>query len=226
MSDAAVKALVEDVLLWKFLGSAAWSGAALLAGATAHHCVALQPAPGGVFSMATYGLWLTSLAVLYSQRRIAAAIDVPPIYAPGLGCTHSSWLSLLLTRCALRTRKALDILDALLFYSACGVSGSFAVWAIGSPDQPGAAGGGAHARPLLRLLSCSAGASPARSRPIPVTSLAAPRPAESRWLLAYGAAVGWVYAAVYLVRAQNVLSYPLLQRPRLYRALGRWRASE
>ncbi|GBF92322.1 hypothetical protein Rsub_05524 [Raphidocelis subcapitata] len=45
------------------------------------------------------------------------------------------------------------------------------------------------------------------------------------WLLWYGVALGLAYAVGYLVRAKNVLSYPIVQRPRYYRVKQRLRAA-
>jgi hypothetical protein len=130
-----------DLIAWKFAGAAAWHTALFGLGAAAWH---LAAAPGsglpwrllsfsGLLQLAA--LYLTSLGVLYAQRRLLAAADVPPVHLPALG--------LFASRCVLRTRKLPGLVDALLLYAACAASGvvGVATLAGGAVNSKGVAGG-------------------------------------------------------------------------------------
>lgn len=136
MTNAAdFNAFVDDVMLWKLAGAAAWSTAACLAGLVLH-ALSWPPPASGVFSVASCMLILSVLLVVYCQRRNMAAMDVPPLHVQALGLPHSAWLPRLFSRCLLRTRKAPDVANAALMYAACAASGCIGVWGLGAPSKP------------------------------------------------------------------------------------------
>lgn len=139
------KQQIDEILLWKLGGAAAWHAGLFAIGALAWHVVAWPTgssppgAPGASSSLLTcfhlLVLYMTTLLVLYYQRRVLSAIDVPPLKVPQLGLTHSSWVALFISRCVVRTYKLADVVDAALFYAACMLSGCYCARSFARPPQ-------------------------------------------------------------------------------------------
>jgi hypothetical protein len=137
---------MEELIAWKFIGAAVWHSALFGLATAAWH---LAAAPGsllpwrllslsGLAAAAT--LYVTSLAVIWSQRRLLAARDVPPVLAPRLGLMPHTWGGLFVARCLLRARSLASILDAAALYAAAATSGALSVAALAGASAGGLPG--------------------------------------------------------------------------------------
>jgi nucleoporin NDC1 len=120
---------LSEVLAWKLWGALSWH-AVLYCGCSVLWYIFSVPKShhaGQLLYFATIlrltGSYLTSVLVLYTQRRLLSTTDVPPLYVARLGLSGKSWVSLFITRCLRRNGKLSDLLDATAFYGSCILSG-------------------------------------------------------------------------------------------------------
>lgn len=127
---------IADLILWRFAGAAVWHSGLFALGAALWHLAAApgSPLPWRVLSLPSWlhmaALYLTSLLVLYAQRRLLSSSDVPPVHAPQIGLTSRTWVGLVASRCVLRNRRLSDLGDVLALYGACVASGCCGVGAL------------------------------------------------------------------------------------------------
>lgn len=122
-------AFINELLAWKLGGAVAWHAVICWLGSIAWFLLALPGSANlrAIASLNALGqstlLYLTSLALLYTQRRVLSTQDVPPLQVPRLGLGSKSWITLFITRCIIRNRCIPDVLNAGAFYLACFASG-------------------------------------------------------------------------------------------------------
>jgi hypothetical protein len=130
---------MQELLLWRLVGSLTWHSALLAIIAIAYvlpaSCLCRGAGLDLLFGMRGLWLYMCQVAVLLAHRRVMATAEAAPVLLPKF--PGQMWVSLLLSRVGLRDRKASSLLAVAGLYLATAVCSTTYVYLHYSLGFPG-----------------------------------------------------------------------------------------